>query len=183
MENHCTILIQDTHLVHDEYRNFLCPKSAGTPHQHVALNGQSLNKSVSTTHQKNSLRDSAFQGQEGCENVTAPRWLKEPYMHVFLNKQKPQGGENLESTTYLREGDPNLQVAIRSYFLDDNWIQSTAHVGIHENVGTLKIPFVIVGKMEGSSRDISQNGKGKTYTRWLLGSNTLLTPTNKKEVS
>jgi signal transduction histidine kinase len=85
--------------------------------------------------------DSAFQGEEGIQRVSAA--LKEgcPYTLAFVDIRMPPGMDGLETTERLWREDPDLQVVLCSAYTDYSWEQVAQRLGISQRLLILHKPF------------------------------------------
>ncbi len=85
--------------------------------------------------------ESAYQGQEALEKLTAAIDEKKPYSLAFVDVRMPPGWDGIETVEYLWKADPSLQVVICTAYADYSWEKMAARLGASDNCVILKKPF------------------------------------------
>jgi two-component system cell cycle sensor histidine kinase/response regulator CckA len=85
--------------------------------------------------------DSAFQGREGLEKLTAALEAGLPYAMAFVDVRMPPGWDGIETIEALWKVCPALQVVLCTAHSDYSWEKMTARLGLNENLLILKKPF------------------------------------------
>jgi signal transduction histidine kinase len=85
--------------------------------------------------------DSAFQGEEGLQRVSAALKEGRPYAVAFVDVRMPPGMDGVETTERLWREDPDLQVVLCSAYTDYSWEQVVQRLGISQRLLILHKPF------------------------------------------
>jgi PAS domain S-box-containing protein len=85
--------------------------------------------------------DSAWQGQEAFEMVTAAAAAGRPYAMAFVDVRMPPGWDGVETISRIWEKHPDLQVVICTSFCDYSWAEIRDRLGESDNLLILKKPF------------------------------------------
>jgi signal transduction histidine kinase len=137
---HRIIIVDDNPAIHEDFRKLFASRSSeetafdqlesevlGTPGQPVA-------------HQEFDL-DSAFQGKEGLEKVTAALTAGRPYTVAFVDVRMPPGWDGIETIERLWQVDRSIQVVICTAYSDYSWEQVRQRLGNSDSLLVLKKPF------------------------------------------
>jgi signal transduction histidine kinase len=85
--------------------------------------------------------DSALQGEDAFELVTAACAAGRPYALAFVDMRMPPGWDGLTTISKLWEVDPQLQVVICTAYSDHGWSEIQAALASRERWLVLKKPF------------------------------------------
>jgi signal transduction histidine kinase len=134
------LTIDDNRAIHEDFRKILCPPSADT----TALGEAEAKLFDEPTRARQSAVfeiDSAYQGQEGLEQVRQSLQSGRPYAMAIVDVRMPPGWDGIETTQKLWEVDPDLQVVICSAYSDYSWDEIIARLGNSDRLLFLKKPF------------------------------------------
>ena len=137
--NNRILLVDDNPAIHDDFRKILIGPSASS----IALGAVEsilFDAPVAVATAKFSL-DSAYQGREALDKVTAARDAGRPYALAFIDVRMPPGWDGVETIARLWEVDPALQVVVCTAYSDYSWEKMTAKLGVNDNLLILKKPF------------------------------------------
>ena len=137
--NNRILLVDDNPAIHEDFRKILIGPSA----QAVALEAVEsilFDAPASAATTEFSL-DSAHQGREALDKVTAALRAGRPYAMAFVDVRMPPGWDGVDTIARLWEVDPALQVVVCTAYSDYSWEKMTAKLGINDNLVILKKPF------------------------------------------
>ena len=137
--NNRILLVDDNPAIHEDFRKILIGPSARA----VALEAVEsilFDAPASAATVEFSL-DSAHQGREALDKVTATLNAGRPYAMAFVDVRMPPGWDGVETIARLWEVDPALQVVVCTAYSDYSWEKMTAKLGINDNLVILKKPF------------------------------------------
>ncbi len=137
--NNRILLVDDNPAIHEDFRKILIGPSARA----VALEAVEsilFDAPVSAATTEFSL-DSAHQGREALDKVTAALRAGRPYAMAFVDVRMPPGWDGVDTIARLWEVDPALQVVVCTAYSDYSWEKMTAKLGINDNLVILKKPF------------------------------------------
>ncbi|HEX4807698.1 MAG TPA: response regulator [Bryobacteraceae bacterium] len=138
--NHRILVIDDNRAIHADLRKILAGDNEENPD---LLSDESLlfdSPKPNVAIPKFEL-ESAYQGQEGLEQVRAKIAGGLPYALAFVDVRMPPGWDGIETIMRLWEADPNLQVVICTAYSDYSWNSILAKLGQSDNLLILKKPF------------------------------------------
>jgi signal transduction histidine kinase len=136
--NRRILLVDDLANIHEDFRKILCPPAAATDLDvdEAVLFGAPTNSS--------SIRfemDSAFQGAEALEKVSASLLADRPYAMAFLDMRMPPGWDGVETAEHLWQVDPRLQIVFCTAFSDHSWSDVLTRLDARDRLLILKKPF------------------------------------------
>ena len=137
--NNRILLVDDNPAIHEDFRKILIGPSAKA----VALEAVEsilFDSPTSAATTEFSL-DSAHQGREALDKVTAALNAGRPYAMAFVDVRMPPGWDGVETISRLWEVDPALQVVVCTAYSDYSWEKMTAKLGVNDNLVILKKPF------------------------------------------
>ena len=137
--NNRILLVDDNPAIHEDFRKVLIAPSARA----VALGAVEsilFDTPPAAAIAEFSL-DSAHQGREALDKVTAARDAGRPYAMAFVDVRMPPGWDGVETIARLWEVDPALQVVVCTAYSDYSWEKMTAKLGVNDNLVILKKPF------------------------------------------
>ena len=85
--------------------------------------------------------DSAYQGQEGLEQIEKSLREEKPYAMAFVDVRMPPGWDGVETTAQIWEKYPDLQVVICTAYSDYSWEDMLKKFGYSDRLVILKKPF------------------------------------------
>jgi len=85
--------------------------------------------------------DSAYQGQEALELVTAAVRQGRPYELAFVDVRMPPGWDGIETVHHCWQVDADLQIVICTAFSDRSWDETVDILGHSDQFLVLKKPF------------------------------------------
>jgi signal transduction histidine kinase len=138
--NYRILVIDDNRAIHEDFRKILCPPSADT----TALGETEAKLFDEPIRARQSAVfdiDSAYQGQEGLEQVRQSLQSGRPYAMAIVDVRMPPGWDGIETTQKLWEVDSDLQVVICSAYSDYSWDDIIARLGNSDRLLFLKKPF------------------------------------------
>jgi len=136
--NHRILLVDDNPAIHEDFRKILVgPSAQATALAHVE---SILFDAPKTAAQTAFLLDSAYQGREALDKVTAALLANRPYAMAFVDVRMPPGWDGVETISRLWEVDPELQVVVCTAYSDYSWEKMTAKIGVNHNLVILKKP-------------------------------------------
>ena len=137
--NHRILLVDDNPAIHEDFRKILVgPSAKAAALEAVESILFDAPASAATTE---FFLDSAHQGREALDKVTAARRAGRPYAMAFVDVRMPPGWDGIETIARLWEVEPALQVVVCTAYSDYSWEKMTAKLGINENLVILKKPF------------------------------------------
>jgi len=137
--NHRILLVDDNPAIHEDFRKILIgPSAQATALADVEAVLFDAPKPAAHTE---FLLDSAYQGREALDKVTAALHAERPYAMAFVDVRMPPGWDGVETISRLWEVDPELQVVVCTAYSDYSWEKMTAKIGVNHNLVILKKPF------------------------------------------
>ena len=137
--NNRILLVDDNPAIHGDFRKILIgPSAKAAALEAVESILFDAPASVATTE---FALDSAHQGREALDKVTAALGAGRPYALAFVDVRMPPGWDGVETIARLWEVDPALQVVVCTAYSDYSWEKMTAKLGVNENLVILKKPF------------------------------------------
>jgi two-component system NtrC family sensor kinase len=85
--------------------------------------------------------ESAYQGEEALERVSAALRVGRPYAVAFLDMRMPPGWDGVETAAQLWTQDPDLQIVLCTAFSDHSWDEIRERLGHSDRLLILKKPF------------------------------------------
>lgn len=159
LENRRILVIDDNHLIHDDFRKILAPATADAlaaiNSEEAALFGEEI-KEAPRPHFDIS---SAYQGEEGIEMVQEAVAKGLPYAMAFVDVRMPPGLDGVETTRRILRIDPRIQIVICTAYADYSWDEMFARLGHHDGLLILKKPF--------DSVEVLQMAYSSTRKWWL----------------
>ena len=138
--NRRILLIDDNGSIHEDFRKILGGSGrvdSSLEETEAALFGAETSTKEVTEYEI----DSAFQGQEGVEDVRKAKEANCPYAMSFVDMRMPPGWDGLETILNLRKADPDLQVVICTAYSDYSWEEIVEQLGENDRLLVLKKPF------------------------------------------
>ncbi len=137
--NNRILLVDDNPAIHEDFRKILIgPSAKATALADVESILFDAPKAAATTQ---FALDSAHQGREALDKVTAALHAGRPYALAFVDVRMPPGWDGVETIARLWEVDPTLQVVVCTAYSDYSWEKMTAKLGLNDNLVILKKPF------------------------------------------
>ena len=138
--NHRILLVDDNPAIHEDFRKILnASKQRNETIEYAEL--ILLGVAVMTVDADAFQIDSALQGREALEKVTAALKAKSPYAMAFVDVRMPPGWDGIETIEHLWNIDPALQVVLCTAYSDYSWEKMAARLGINDKLIILKKPF------------------------------------------
>ena len=137
--NNRILLVDDNPAIHEDFRKILtapCAQAADLAAAEAVLFDTPT--PAATTE---FLLDSAHQGREALDKVTAALGAGRPYALAFVDVRMPPGWDGVETISRLWEVDPALQIGVCTAYSDYSWEKMTARLGVSDNLVILKKPF------------------------------------------
>jgi two-component system, sensor histidine kinase and response regulator len=141
VSNRRILVIDDNPQIHEDFRKILCPHAptaAALSRAEAALFGETgpVNGGDPTFEV-----ESAFQGQEGLQQVIAAQAENRPYAMAFLDIRMPPGWDGIETAARIWDVDPDLQIVICTAYSDYSWAEMRERLGRSDRLLILKKPF------------------------------------------
>jgi two-component system, NtrC family, sensor kinase len=138
-ENRRILIIDDNPAIHNDIRRILLPQHHDEKLE--AARAELFGEISETPLLARFEIDSAYQGQEGLEKVSAALTATQPYAMAFIDVRMPPGWDGIETAARIWRVDPDLQVVICTAFSDYSWDEMIAKVGQSDRLVILKKPF------------------------------------------
>ncbi|HVE52198.1 MAG TPA: response regulator [Ramlibacter sp.] len=130
------LVVDDMPAIHADFRKILVPPGATALDD---LEAELFGSAAPAPAEQFEL-DSAYQGREALDMVTAARDAGRPYAFAFVDMRMPPGWNGVETIEHLWEVDPALQVVICTAYSDQSWDDVTARMGGKDRVVVLRKP-------------------------------------------
>ena len=121
--NRRILVVDDNRAIHDDFRKIFSIDEDSTGNafetSETALFGVAAPAKAAAVFEL----EFASQGEEALELVRRSLENGRPYAMAFMDMAMPPGWDGIETTTRIRELDPNLQVAICTAYSDYTWQQ------------------------------------------------------------
>jgi signal transduction histidine kinase/AmiR/NasT family two-component response regulator len=137
--NRRILVIDDNPAIHEDFRKIFCASSAtaaALSEAEAALFGEADAVDSDPSFEV----DSAFQGEEGLQQVIAARADNRPYAMAFLDIRMPPGWDGITAAR-IWEVDPDLQIVICTAYSDYSWAEMRERLGRSDRLLILKKPF------------------------------------------
>ncbi len=138
--NRRILLVDDNPAIHEDFRKILHAaqrRNETVERAELIL----LGVAVMTVDADAFQIDSAMQGREALEKVSAGLKEKRPYAMAFVDVRMPPGWDGIETIEHLWNIDPALQVVLCTAYSDYSWEKMAARLGINDKLIILKKPF------------------------------------------
>src|ERR1700676_498104 len=136
--NRRILLVDDLPSIHEDFRKILCPPAATTDLD--ADEAVLFGAPTSSTSIRFEM-DSAFQGAEALEKVSASLLADNPYAMAFIDMRMPPGWDGVETAERLWQVDPPLQIVFCPAFSDYAWTEVLTRLDVRDRLLILKKPF------------------------------------------
>jgi diguanylate cyclase (GGDEF)-like protein len=156
--NRRILLIDDTPSIHADFRLILSGAGVGAALELDAAE-QALFGEVSQPAVAGFDLDSAYQGREGLEKVSASLESTNPYALAFVDMRMPPGWDGVKTIQEIWAVDPRLQIVICTAHSDYTWDEVLGQLGAEDRLLVLKKPF--------DNMEVSQLASALT-TKWDL---------------
>jgi two-component system NtrC family sensor kinase len=136
--NRRILLVDDLASIHEDFRKILCPPAAtaGLDADEAVLFGEPTSTAAIRFEM-----DSAFQGIEALEKVSASLLADAPYAMAFIDMRMPPGWDGVETAERLWQVDPRLQIVFCTAFSDYAWTEVLTRLDVRDRLLILKKPF------------------------------------------
>jgi len=137
--NRRILVIDDNPAIHEDFRKILCgtmPTAQSLADSEAAFFGE-----AATLTDEGVEMDSAFQGQEALQRVTAALQENRRYAMAFLDVRMPPGWDGIETAERIWLQDPHLQIVLCTAYSDYSWEDMRARLGRTDRLVILKKPF------------------------------------------
>ena len=138
--NRRVLVVDDNPAIHEDFRKIICgsmPTAGALSQSEAAFFGEAEAAGADPEFEM----DSAFQGQEALQRVTAALQEDRPYAMAFLDVRMPPGWDGIETATRIWQEDPHLQIVLCTAFSDYSWEDMRAQLGRTDRLVILKKPF------------------------------------------
>jgi two-component system NtrC family sensor kinase len=136
--NRRILLVDDLTNIHEDFRKILCPTAAPADldaDEALLFGGPTRTASVRFE------MDSAFQGTEALQKVSASLLANRPYAMAFVDMRMPPGWDGVETAERLWQVDPRLQIVFCTAFSDYAWTEVLTRLDVRDRLLILKKPF------------------------------------------
>jgi len=140
-KNRRILIVDDNEEIHKDFRKILCTSDQGSAALDQAKEAVLGNQQIPPEHLQGYEIDSAFQGQQGLENVRQSLREKRPYAMAFVDIRMPPGWDGIETVERIWKEYPALQVVICTAHSDYTWQQMVERFGHTDQLLILKKPF------------------------------------------
>ena len=138
--NRRILVIDDNPAIHEDFRKILCTRLPGA--EALAEAAAALFGETEAPGDDRAFElESAFQGEEGLERVTAALERDKPYAMTFLDVRMPPGWDGIETAERLWARDPDLQIVLCTAYSDYAWDEVRERLGRPDQLLILKKPF------------------------------------------
>lgn len=134
------LVIDDNPSIHEDFRKILCPDGAET-RALAELEAALFGGTAETRAVPAIALDSAFQGQEGLDHLKRAAAAGRPYDAAFVDVRMPPGWDGIETSRYLWEAQPELEIVICTAYSDHGWEDTLQSLGHSDRLIILKKPF------------------------------------------
>jgi diguanylate cyclase (GGDEF)-like protein/PAS domain S-box-containing protein len=137
-QNRRILLIDDLPSIHADFRKILTPAAAASDFDETSakLFGEAKN-SPSVRFEM----DSAYQGREALDKVSAALLAGRPYAMAFLDMRMPPGWDGVETAERLWSEDSRLQIVFCTAYSDTSWTEVLERLDVRDRLLILKKPF------------------------------------------
>src|ERR1700676_3796567 len=167
--NRRILLVDDLPSIHEDFRKILCPPAATTDLD--ADEAVLFGAPTSSTSIRFEM-DSAFQGAEALEKVSASLLADNPYAMAFIDMRMPPGWDGVETAERLWQVDPRLQIVFCTAFSDYAWTEVLTRLDVRDRLLILKKPFDTI--------EVYQFANALT-TKWQMAEQAALKMSNLEE--
>jgi len=141
-KNRRILVIDDNHAIHEDFARILKPRDEthkGLDAMETELFGPGSRPPMA---EENFYRiDSAFQGLEGIDKVTAAFKAGAPYALAFVDVRMPPGIDGVEALERIWKIDPDIQAVLCTAYSDYSWEEVIKRLGMSDRLLILKKPF------------------------------------------
>jgi signal transduction histidine kinase len=134
------LVIDDNPAIHEDFRKILCgamPTADALSRSEAAFFGSSEPQCDAPCFEI----DSAFQGEEALERITAALQENRPYAMAFMDVRMPPGWDGIETAARVWQQDPHLQIVLCTAYSECSWEDMRARLGRSDRLVILKKPF------------------------------------------
>ena len=163
-QNHRILVIDDNQAIHDDFRKILGKKSA-RPGNLAEAEAALFGDDEETLQMPEFEIESAFQGQEGFNQIVKSVQENHPYAMAFVDVRMPPGWDGVETTAKIWQQYPELQVVICTAYSDYSWQDMMKKLGYSDRLVILKKPF---DSIEALQLAISMTEKWRLYQQARL---------------
>ena len=117
MINRRILLVDDTPAIHEDYRKSLVSHAAS---ELDSIESELFGSTPAASASAFEL-DSAFQGQQACESVSAALSAQRPYALAFVDMRMPPGWDGARTVQAMWQIDPRVQIVICTAYSDHDW--------------------------------------------------------------
>lgn len=141
-QNHRILVIDDNRAIHEDLRKVLSPRVAELEllGAEELLFGEPTPVGATVPPETFEL-ESAFQGQDGIDMVTAAVRAGQPFALAIVDMRMPPGIGGLETIEAIFAIDPHIQVVICTAYSDSSWEEILARFGHTDRLLILRKPF------------------------------------------
>ena len=137
--NRRILLIDDTPSIHEDFQRIL--SGTDTASELDAAEEALFGEVSASVGSANFDLDSAYQGEEGLEKVSAALNADSPYALAFVDMRMPPGWDGVETIQEIWKVDPRLQIVICTAHSDYSWDEILGRLAVEDRLLILKKPF------------------------------------------
>jgi two-component system NtrC family sensor kinase len=138
------LIVDDNRAIHDDFRKILCPDKSAIDDATAEFFGDPLKTVKKPVFEV----EFASQGEEAVSMVRQALAEGRPYAMAFIDVRMPPGIDGIETTEWVWEICPDLQVVICSAYSDYSWEQMLFRVGNSDRLLVLKKPFAPIEALQ-----------------------------------
>lgn len=150
-QDHARILLVDDNVsIHEDFKTILSTnQSVSTPEDNILENelfGEKLNTVSSGSNTTKTMEmvytiDSAYQGEEAIEKVTAAEESGMGYALIFMDVRMPPGIDGISAIQQIWAKYPTIEIIICTAFSDYSWNDIVSKFGHTNHLLFMKKPF------------------------------------------
>lgn len=133
------LIVDDNEAIHDDFRKVLQNEDTNSDLQDAAA--AFFGKAVESDSTSSFHIQSAYQGREAYEMVTAAVAECRPFSMAFVDMRMPPGWDGVQTIQHLWQVDPQLPIVICTAYADYSFDEMTEQLGHPERWLLLKKPF------------------------------------------
>jgi two-component system NtrC family sensor kinase len=148
--NRRILIVDDNQAIHGDFRKILTSPTASSSTAFDELEAMLFEADGAPLARRGFELDSAYQGREALERVTAANAAGAPYAVAFVDMRMPPGWDGVETIEHLWRADPFLQIVICSAYSDHSWEDLRTRLGESDALLIIKKPFDPIEVVQGA---------------------------------
>jgi two-component system, sensor histidine kinase and response regulator len=142
ISNRRVLVVDDMQAMHQDFRRSLvAARSDSTLDE---LEARLFDEAPAANDPEGFDVESAYQGKEALEKVTAALREGRPYALAFVDMRMPPGWDGVETIERLWQVDPKLQVVICTAYSDHPWEDVLCRLDVQDRLLVIKKPFDMI---------------------------------------